>query len=91
MDRVILYENRKSDPLVLDVSTPEKRTAAFLCLFRVLDEEWQVYSELNKREQTLYDKARGGDGSAAERLLSLRKDNEYEMWQFVTVVDPKAV
>lgn len=44
--RVLVYGNRKQDDVIYDVSTPEKEEAAFRTLFKLFDEEWQVYSEL---------------------------------------------
>lgn len=48
--KVIIYENRKTDAMVWDASTPEKQAAAFLDLFNMLDEHWQCYSDLEAEE-----------------------------------------
>ena len=45
---VLIYENRKSGPMVWDISTPGKRERAYLSLFEYLDTEWQVYSDLQE-------------------------------------------
>lgn len=37
---------------------------------------------------TLYNKAQSGDAKAAKLLISLRKDCEYEGWNFEEAVDP---
>ena len=81
---LLVYGNRKSDIMVWDVSTPEKRAASFLDLFKLLDEDWQVYSVGITREHgVLFRKAKKGDAVAAETLLTARKDYEYESWQVV--------
>jgi hypothetical protein len=46
MKKVLMYQNRKSSPLVWDISTSEKENQAYLALFKYLDESWQVYSDL---------------------------------------------
>jgi hypothetical protein len=47
--RVLVYENRKSgDPYLLDASTEELEAGAFLKLFEVLDDSWQVYGALKE-------------------------------------------
>jgi hypothetical protein len=87
MLKILLYENRKCDPVAFDASTPELEKAAYLALFKLLDEDWEVYScgDLNAIQQKLYDKAKAGDVEAAKKLLTARRDYEYEMWQFVNV------
>ena len=88
MKEVLIYENRKTDPIVWDISTKKLREAAFLKLFKLLHDEWGVYSTGywgdDEREQAqqkaLYDKAEGGDGHAAEALLKMRQSYEYETY-----------
>jgi len=41
--KVLMYGNRKEDPSYWDISTPEKEEAGFRCLFRHLDENWQMF------------------------------------------------
>ncbi len=48
--KILVYENRKCDPEYWDISTPEKRTAAYLAVFQYLDDAWQVYSDLEEIE-----------------------------------------
>lgn len=48
--KLLIYGNRKQDDEVYDISTPEKESKAFLQLFRCLDEEWQVYSEVGEHK-----------------------------------------
>jgi hypothetical protein len=91
---ILLYTNRKVYPPVLwDASTPEKRSNALLCLFRYLDEQWEVYDELKQptpwdvdkkpKQVEWYERAAAGDAAAAERLLKARRQYEYELWDFV--------
>lgn len=49
--RVLVYGNRKQDDVIYDVSTPEKEAAAFLLLFKMLDEDWEVYTDLDDVEE----------------------------------------
>lgn len=42
---ILLYENRKIDPICWDASTPEKKKAALLALFRYFD-KWKFYVSL---------------------------------------------
>ena len=86
--RILIYGNRKQDDEIYDISTPEKEAAAFLRLFKTLDNEWQVYTELNKKEKELYRAAKNGDSNAARRLLTARKNYEYEEWHYGEVIDP---
>lgn len=100
MRRVLLYENRKVDPLVIDATTPEQQRLAFLFLFRHLRDEWEVYADLEEplawdeietNERKLYRQACDGDALAAQRLLETRQDNnEFELWLLIDVVEPKA-
>ena len=90
--KVLIYGNRKQDDAIYDISTPEKEAAAFLAVFKTLDEDWQVYesSDLNAADKKLYDAAKAGDAAAAKRLMSRRKDYEYEEWHYGEVIDPLA-
>jgi hypothetical protein len=47
--KVLLYENRKMDMIGWLADTPEQKTAAFLALFKFLDESWSVYCDLDER------------------------------------------
>ena len=47
MKQVLIYENRKIDPIVWDVSTLELRAKAFMELFRIIDKDWEAYSDLD--------------------------------------------
>lgn len=122
--RVLVYENRKSDPMFWDASTEALEAGAYLELFQVLDESWHVYDGLDQAEAPfttrpdghpdgcmcevckafrheqkslpknekvrlaqleLYKKAKKGDALSARRLLSERKDSEYEKFEFERV------
>jgi hypothetical protein len=87
LKKILLYENRKIDPEAFDASTPELENEAFLKLFKLLDEDWDVYSceDLSEQHQTWYDAAKAGDPEAAKKLLKARRSYEYEEWQFVDV------
>jgi len=94
LKKVLIYENRKCDPICWNASNPQLENQAFLSLFRLLDEEWDVYLDLKESKQPaligqnqvdLYHKAKQGDAFACRRLLSQRKRCEYEFWQIVPV------
>lgn len=87
-EKILLYENRKCDPVAFDASTPELEAAAYLKLFKLLDEDWQVYEcgDLKADHKKWYQKAKTGDAVAAEKLLRARRDYEYETWQSVNVL-----
>lgn len=87
---MLIYGNRKEPDMKFEVSTPELRAKAFLELFKHLDGAWKVYSDweegvVGDLHKDLYKKAKGGDVNAAELLLTLRKDYEYEKWQIEEV------
>jgi len=94
METVLIYSNRKVDARVWNISTPEKRKKAFLSLFRLLSSEWDAYAdfELFPEDQPVeqmnpYDLAKLGDAAAAEELLTIRRDRnyEYEYWSISEV------
>jgi hypothetical protein len=86
--KVLVYGNRKQDDDLYDISTPEKEDAAFLLLFKTLDEDWGVYTDLNLRERELHQQAKAGDGKAAKKLMSGRQRYEYENFRIDHVQDP---
>lgn len=89
----LIYGHRKQPDMKWDISTPELRAAAFLDLFKTLKKDWQVYTcgywGKTKGEQetqnTLYRLAEKGDARAAETLLTMRINYEYEEWRIVDV------
>ncbi len=92
MEKVLIYQNRKSPAYVWNVSTPEKRAKAFLSLFNLLDTEWDCYVDLDinptvevKYEAELFRAAKAGNAKAAEELMSIRLDIEYEYWSISEV------
>jgi len=92
MEKVLIYSNRKTEAHVWNVSTPEKRAKAFLSLFKLLDETWDCYVDLeydpgdqDPHEVQLFKSAKEGDAKAAEQLLAGRLDSEYEYWTVTNV------
>ena len=85
MNRILLYENRKSDPIAWDASTDELMAKAFLACFNYLDKDWNLFDDLKKMESRLYEKATQGDAVAARRILEDRQYEEYCSWQIVTI------
>lgn len=87
----LIYGHRKQPDMKWDISTPELRSAAFLALFNTLKKDWKVYTcdywGKTKGEQetqhTLYSLAEKGDARAAEVLLTMRINYEYEEWRIV--------
>jgi hypothetical protein len=45
---VLIYNGKHDEGLMYDVSTPEKEAAAFLILFAYLDEDWDMYSDIEE-------------------------------------------
>ena len=93
MKKVLVYDNRKMDPVIWDASTPELEDKALLALFKFFD-EWNFYEDLRDNPQPtligtnqygLYQKAKTGDIVACKRLLGQRKGNEYEFWQILPI------
>lgn len=76
--RVLVYENRKTDPYYLDASTEELEAGAYLKLFELLDESWQVYGALKEKEEKPYFKKPEGhpDGCMCETCVSYRKEEK---------------
>ena len=97
--KIILYQNRKTDPCAWDAHTPKLRTWALLQLFNLLDEQ-ECYYDLHGWEEDdyyvailhmmkeLYDQAKKGNAESAERLLLMRKQYEYEYWSELEVEEP---
>jgi hypothetical protein len=88
--KILVYGNRKTENIYYDASTPEKEEAAYLALFKILDEEWEVYVELEAAHKTLYDAAKSGDAKAAKKLIYLRRHYEYEEVREAQVQDTAA-
>jgi len=96
--KVLLYDNRKIDPIVIDASTEEAELAAFMALFKYLKDEWHSYYYLDNVAETaasdiraqsaLYKKACGGCAKSARQLLKSRVSYEYEEWCFRNVINP---
>lgn len=86
--KVLIYGNRKQDDEMYDISTPEKEAAAYLVVFKTLDEDWQVYIEVEGKQKELYEKAKKGDSESAKKLMNQRKSYEYEEIRIGEVIDP---
>ncbi len=85
---ILIYGNRKQDDMMWDISTPEKKKAAFLLLFKYLKDEWGVYCDMSVKDKELYDRAIEGDAFSAEKLLTRRKTYEYEEWNYGLIINP---
>jgi len=86
MNKVLLYENRKEDPVVWDASSPELEEKAFRSLFNKLDEEYNFYAELRKADVNhLYKKAVKGDFKSIKKILTSRINYEYEYWSLINI------
>jgi len=48
--RVLIYGNRKSDDTVWAFTTETERRGAILALFHILDEDWEVYADLDQHD-----------------------------------------
>lgn len=96
--KVLIYDNRKIDPIVIDASTEEAELAAFMALFKYLNDEWQVYSDLedigdedarhSRAQAALYKKAIDGCAKSTRALLLARRSYEYEYCSLHEVVNP---
>lgn len=86
--KILIYENRKADPICWDASTPEKEEAALRCLFKLLDDEWECYADIHGHHYDLYMKARKGQFDAIKHLLHLRRGYEYEEYRWGELIDP---
>ena len=93
MKKVLVYQNRKIDPMIWDISTPELRLKALLALFNML-EKWGYYNDIQsdladqlELQKRLYEMANEGNPSAAEELLTLRRawSYDYERWDELKV------
>lgn len=85
----ILVYGGKYDPEYWDASTPLKEAAALRRIFTKMEDLGYYESdEMNKKEATFYKMAKLGDNDALKRFMILRKDYEYEDWQFVEAADP---
>ena len=84
--KVLVYENRKTDPIIWDASTPESQAWALRELFDMLH-DWGCYGtgEMDEDETALYEKAAAGDDVALFNFLFARRDYEYEWFEIVAV------
>lgn len=47
MKKILTVGHRKMDGRFFDVTTPEQRDAAFLCVFHLFNDEWEFYHDLD--------------------------------------------
>lgn len=87
--KILVYGNRKADDEFYDASTPEKENAAYLAIFKTLDQDWQVYEadELSSRHAAWLIQARDGNAESAKRLIKDRKNYEYENVREAKLID----
>lgn len=87
--KILVYTNRKVDDEFYDASTPEKENAAYLAVFKTLDEDWQAYEadELSSKHANWLKQARAGDAESAKRLLKDRRSYQYEHVYEAELVD----
>lgn len=92
--QVLVYGNRKQDDMQFPFSTPVEKEKAFLELFKFLRKTWKVYdvSSMSQTQEILFNTVKDNiekyprvAGDAAIRLLTLRKNYEYEQWTIETV------
>lgn len=89
--KILVYGNRKSDDVYYQIDTLEQGLAAYLKIFKQLDSYCQCYTDADKYDKPLVEKARIGDGVAAKKLMKRRKNYEYEYVHEEEVNDPLEV
>lgn len=70
MKRILIYTNRKIDPIYWDASTAELEAGAYLALFKHLDEGWKVYLDLQEELEPLVFPVDHVSGCRCDRCLS---------------------
>jgi hypothetical protein len=87
----ILIWHSKGGDIYLDASTPEKESAAYLAMFKVMAEHADYGScPPENGQEPYYEKAKAGDAEAAKKFLTIRsgRDYEYEGLSLKDVKDP---
>jgi len=74
--KILILKGKHGDVLVA-ARDPEEEARAWLYLFKIVD-SWMCYVDLEGDEVDAYKRAKEGDSQAAEWLLGLREDYEYE-------------
>jgi len=85
MKEILTYGNRKTDMIGWDISTQELKDKAFSELFKILDEEWDIFSYLENAESKVLLNARKGDSKHILKLLNLTQGYEYCDWNTLTL------
>lgn len=82
----VLIAREKYGTRVFDISTPEKREFSYLALFNSWDSpDYNYYSDLRDVKSQLYYDAKKGDAHAAERIIRMRQNYEYERTEILEV------
>lgn len=86
MQKILVYGNRNTDKTNWNITSTSQRAEGFLKLFAVLN-NFGVYTACppEGREKKLFDLALTGNATAAEQLLKLRQNAEYEEWEIEEV------
>jgi hypothetical protein len=75
-------------PLTFDVSTDKKLKTAYQVLFNMISEKSWVKPLLNEEDETLYDKANGGDYEALQRVFEIHSRYSDYAYTIVPAHDP---
>jgi hypothetical protein len=90
----ILIWHSKGGDVYWDASTPEKESAAYLAMFKEMNDQgdYECCPPENGQEP-YYEKAKAGDAAAAKKFLTIRsgRDYEYEGLSIQPVQDPLGV
>ncbi len=81
--QILVYHGKHGDEYWL-ADTPEREAAAYLALFKLLD-EWHCYEDY---DEPVIAEARAGNWKTARSILRGRCDYEYEGWHLEVATDP---
>ena len=84
--KVLIWESKHGN-IIVAARTPEERERAWLYLFKGMD-GMGYYSDLGDDEEDAYKGAKEGDADAAQWLLQIRDDYEYERVSVEEVIEP---
>jgi hypothetical protein len=74
--RLLVYGNRKQPSIYFDVSTPELEAGGFLELFRLLDEDWQMFEHLSEAPAEPKRPADHPEGCRCEKCLAFPEQSK---------------